>query len=280
MKSIRNARLLRSSAAPRLLRSSAAPRLLRSSAAPRSLRPSVAPRSLRPAALKIVSGRLQKDYAANPIKLANNQIFASLTADATAHGKVLYLEAEQCNTTAALERAGVMPARFHAVTADSVDFAQICAKRPRLTVSHDEVSAVLESLRFGLCSAWLDYCSEPYGTGDRSPPRDIARAIALLARNTTQGHTTILAVTAAASRLPPGRIAAIRTTLIANGFADLAPSARDLSPIPVAPFLAEVVRRAAAASGVAASEVANVQYKSAGNTGQSMTFIAFRFASK
>ena len=253
-------------------------RLLRSS---RLLRPSRSQRPLaRPVAFKAARGRSQKDYAANPIKLANNQIFASLTADATAHGKVLYLEAEQCNTTAALERAGVLSKRFHAVTANTIDFTRICAKRPRLVVSHDEVSAVLGSLRIGLCSAWLDYCSEPYGTGDRSPPRDIARAIALLARNTIRGRTTILAVTAAASRLPPGRIAAIRATLIANGLTDLAPATRDSTPIPVAPFLTEVVRRAAAASGVAASEVANVRYKSAGNTGQSMTFIAFRFASK
>jgi len=229
---------------------------------------------------KASSGRSQKDYAANPVKLANNQIFASLTADAAAHGKVLYLEAEQCNTTAALKKAGVSPKRFHAVTADSNDFAQICAKWPGLNISHDEVSTVLRSQSLSLGSAWLDYCSEPYGTGLRSPPSDITRAIALLARNTIRGRTTILAVTAAASRLPPGRIAAIRTTLIANGFTDLAPATRDSVPIPVAPFLIEVVRRAAAASGVTASEVANVRYKSAGNTGQSMTFIAFRFASK
>jgi len=237
-------------------------------------------------ALRAAAGRRRgasperKDYAANPVKLANNKIFASLAADATARGRVLYLEAEQCNTTAALEEAGVPPGSFHAVTADDVDYAQIRAKHPWLLVDHAELSAVLGAQRAGLRGAWLDYCSEPYGAGDRSPPRDIARAVKLLARSAARGRTAVLAVTAASSRLPPGRIAAIRATLIANGLEDLAPAPRDAAPMEVAPFLAEVVGRAAAAAGVTATEAANVRYKSAGSTGQSMTFVAFRIASE
>ena len=219
----------------------------------------------------------KKDYAANPIKLANNKIFADLTAASTAIGRVLYLESGQCNTTAALEAAGIPRDILHAVTSDSRDYAQITSKYAGLRADNSELSEVLKAQRVCLRSAWLDYCGEPYGTKTRSPPRDIARTVSLLARGASRNNTAILAITAASSRLGRGRLPLLCKALADANLEDLAPSKGKML-IPVIPFLTEVVSRAAVTAGVRATEAETVQYKSAGSCGQLMTFMVFRIA--
>lgn len=99
----------------------------------------------------------------------------------------------------------------------------------------------------------------------------------LLARGVRGGGSGALAVTAASSRNGSGtRYANIRARLLLEeGLEDLATPRRH-APMPVVPFLAHVIDRAAVANNVQATEVATVGYQSGGaGIGQTMTFIAF-----
>jgi len=124
----------------------------------------------------------------SPDKQRVNSWFADLAVQTA--GPIMYLEADEGNTTRTLLQRGAAEKRLVAVSRDPEAVNKMRRQFPNVRAVQAEISS--QALRN--CDAvWLDYMGTPYGTPRQSPSRDI---LTLLHRDTP----LVLAVTCCADR--------------------------------------------------------------------------------
>jgi hypothetical protein len=254
-------------------------------------------------------------YGSNPKKHEVNNIFAQLSASIS--GRVLYLESEECITTATLTAAGIPKTNLHAVTANKKDADVIAAREPTVRLSVEPVSETLdrmcddassenggvslnrqcddasggysemslnrqcEGTSSDYCKVWLDYCGEAYGVTYKDGTECMPKLDIdrSLDLLLLNYHDVLhIAITNSTSRCNRGRWLNKCINMKRVNCADLAPKSSTSPDLPVSTLHHEFVTRSAKARNVVVTRVALREYSRAGRGGHHMTFSAFRIS--